>query len=589
MRILTALNTSLCLLLASSLTGCQNPRKGSVFPTSRQNLDKSQRLIDARIQQVARLFKEKADASPNGKELVALAYLQGLEIISQNLANAWSFGYQRQPIHFEEQLGRASTALAGSADFGNPTNILRLFTNHVPLRFIPPGLPAGDLTFTNEELDLAILGDGYFEVRLPHGTSAFTRNGRLIATSNGGAQNSDGHPMAGGFEKIPPHCTRIQVSRAGKVVCHYDGGTMAFQVQLSGFSNPAGLRVLGPNLYGETETSGRFVKSNPGDKHGGVLKQRYLELSTVKAAQEIEELIVVCAAREVFSQGQCGFHHESPIEKQVLGLVAFLAGKLKNPSSNHDPVIQACLLDLAAISENLKNTGTCGYKRLNCRPRVQIGNAGAISPATAGEGFAPEMSFSNPPQRDFSEGELLHTGEMLDLAIAGEGFFEVEMPDGTSAYTRDGQFSIGGEGKVLNSSGYALRSGFQPIPMGTTNFQISPKGQVDCFSKGGIWPFQIQLCRFTNAGGLRLEAPILFRATESSGPPEVFLPGENQTCELVQGYLENSNANLEAEVVELIQFFRVLEVYSLKKRTQKDMPQTNKLMALPNKRNIRPA
>lgn len=566
MRILTALNTSLCLLLASSLTGCQNPRKGSAFPTSRQNLDKSQQLIDARILPVARLFKEKADASPNGKELVAMAYLQVLEIISQNLANAFSFGYQRQPIHFEEQLGRASTALAGLADFGNPTNILRLFTNHVPLRCIPPGLPAGDLTFTKEELDLAILGEGFFEVRLPHGTSAFTRNGRLIATSNGGAKNSDGHPMAGGFEKIPPHCTRIQVSRTGKVVCHYDGGTVAFQVQLSRFSNPAGLRVLGPNLYGETVTSGRPEKSTPGDVHGGVLRPHYLELSTVKAAQEIEELIVVCAAREIFNLGQCEFLHESPIEQQVLGLVAFLAGKVETTISTHDPVIQACLLDLAAISENLKNTGACGYKRLNCRSRVQIGNADAISPATAGEGFAQERSFLNPPQRDFSEGELLHTAEMLDLAIAGEGFFEVEMPDGTSAYSRDGQFSIGGEGKVLNSSGYALRSGFQPIPRGTANIQISPKGQVDCFSKDGICSFQIQLCRFTNTGGLQLEAPNLLLATEFSGPPEVFLPGENQPCELVQGYLENSNANLEAEVVELIQIIRAFELYSLRKK-----------------------
>ncbi len=566
MRILTALNTSLCLLLGASLTGCQNPRKGSAIPTSRQNLDKSQRLIDVRIQQVARLFKEKADASPHGKELVALAYLQVLEIISQNLANVGTFGYQREPIHIEEQLGRASTALARLRDLGNPTNILRLFTNPVPLKFIPPGLPAGDLTFTNEELDLAILGEGFFETCLPHGTSAFTRNGCFIATSNGGARNSDGHPLAGGFEKIPPHCTRIQVSRTGKVVCHYNGGTVAFQVQLRRFSNPAGLRVLGPNLYGETATSGRPEKFTPGDMHGGVLRQRYLELSTVRAAREIEELMVVCAAREVFCQGQCEFLHKSPIEKQVLGLVAFLAGKLETTIPTHDPVIQACLLDLAAISENLKNTGTCGYKRLNYRPRVQIGNAGAITPLTAGEGSALVRSFANPPQRDFSEGELLHTAEMLDLAIAGEGFFEVEMPDGTSAYSRDGQFSIGGEGKVLNSSGCALRSGFQPIPRGTTNIQISPKGQVDCFSEDGVSSFQIQLCRFTNPGGLQLKSPNVFLATESSGPPEVFLPGENHPCELVSGYLEGSNANLEAELVELIQIIRAFEIYSLGKK-----------------------
>jgi flagellar basal-body rod protein FlgG len=239
-------------------------------------------------------------------------------------------------------------------------------------------------------------------------------------------------------------------------------------------------------------------------------------------------------------------------------------------------VIQACLLDLAVISENLKNIGTCGYKRLNYRPRVQIGNAGAITPSTSGEGSAPERSFANLPQRDFSEGELLRTAEMLDLAIAGEGFFEVEMPDGTSAYSRDGQFSIGGEGKVLNSSGYALRSGFQPIPRGTTNIQISPKGQVDCFSEDGIGSFQIQLCRFTNPGGLQLKSPNLFLATESSGPPEVFLPGENHPCEPVPGYLEDSNANLEAGLLELIQIIRAFEIYSPGKKTSEGQAPTPK-------------
>ena len=103
----------------------------------------------------------------------------------------------------------------------------------------------------------------------------------------------------------------------------------------------------------------------------------------------------------------------------------------------------------------------------------------------------------------FTEGELTQTGEQLDLAIHGDGFFQVQMPDGTLAYTRDGALKRSSTGQITTSDGLPLQGGFQPIAAGTTGITISSSGEVTATSASGTQNFQVQLVRFANPAGLQ--------------------------------------------------------------------------------------
>src|SRR5213083_2469273 len=127
----------------------------------------------------------------------------------------------------------------------------------------------------------------------------------------------------------------------------------------------------------------------------------------------------------------------------------------------------------------------------------------------------------------FTTGELTQTGERLDAAIQGDGFFEVQTPDGGRAYTRDGALKTGSDGRVTTSDGLALQSGFQPIPSGTTSISISPTGEVTTTGPNGSQNFRVQLVRFANPAGLESVGRNLYRETPASGAAELGNPGEN--------------------------------------------------------------
>ncbi|HWH69968.1 MAG TPA: flagellar basal-body rod protein FlgG, partial [Candidatus Sulfotelmatobacter sp.] len=218
---------------------------------------------------------------------------------------------------------------------------------------------------------------------------------------------------------------------------------------------------------------------------------------------------------------------------------------------------------------NLANVNTTGYKKSKIEFQELLyqttraagsergGGNQLPTGLQVGEGSRPVAT-----SRIFTNGDLTQTGERLDVAIQGEGFFEVQMPDGSRAYTRDGAFKTASDGRIVTSDGLPLQGGFQPVPAGTTNVTISNDGQVTYTGANGSTNFRVQMVRFNNAGGLESMGSNLYKETPASGPPELGNPGENGFGTLNQGYLEMSNVKVVEEMVNLIMAQRAYEVNS---------------------------
>ena len=229
--------------------------------------------------------------------------------------------------------------------------------------------------------------------------------------------------------------------------------------------------------------------------------------------------------------------------------------------------MQSQQMNLDVISNNLANVNTTGFKmsRLQFQDMLyettkEAGSAqggGNQLPASlqVGQGAAPAAT-----TRLFTQGEMSKTGNNFDLAIEGNGFFEVQTP-GALAYTRDGGFKPNKDGIIVTNEGYPV-AGFQPVPQGTTGITITAGGDVTYTSPGGNSSFKVQLSRFINPGGLDAMGHNLYKTTEASGTAETGTPGENGFGEIQQGYLELSNVSVVQEMVNLILAQRAYEVNS---------------------------
>ena len=226
-------------------------------------------------------------------------------------------------------------------------------------------------------------------------------------------------------------------------------------------------------------------------------------------------------------------------------------------------------MNLDVISNNLANVNTTGFKKSKIEfqellyqttraPGSDQGSGNVLPTGIqVGEGSRPVAT-----ARIFTSGDLTQTGERLDVAIQGDGFFEVQMPDGSRAYTRDGAFKTSSDGRIVTSDGLPIQGGFQPVPAGTTNITIGSNGDVTYSGANGTTSFQVQLVRFNNASGLQSAGSNLYTETNASGPPELGSPGQNGFGSLNQGYLEMSNVKVVEEMVNLILAQRAYEVNS---------------------------
>jgi len=231
--------------------------------------------------------------------------------------------------------------------------------------------------------------------------------------------------------------------------------------------------------------------------------------------------------------------------------------------------MQSQQMNLDVISNNLANVNTTGYKKSKIEfqellyetsraPGSEQGSGNQLPTGLQlGQGSRPVST-----ARVFTTGELSQTGERLDVAIQGDGFFEVQMPDGSLAYTRDGALKTASDGRIVTSDGLPLQGGFQAVPAGTTNITIASDGTVTYTGANGNTSFRVQLVRFNNEGGLQSLGGNLYKETLASGAPELGNPGESGFGSLQQGYLELSNVKVVEEMVNLIMAQRAYEVNS---------------------------
>src|ERR1043166_5160702 len=182
--------------------------------------------------------------------------------------------------------------------------------------------------------------------------------------------------------------------------------------------------------------------------------------------------------------------------------------------------MQSQQLNLDVISNNLANVNTTGFKKSKIefqdllyqttrQPGAEQGAGNQLPTGLqVGHGSMPVAT-----ARIFTNGDLSHTGERLDVAVQGDGFFEVQLPDGSRAYTRDGAFKTASDGRIVTNEGLVLQGGFQPVPSGTTNISIAANGEVTYSGANGNTNFRVQLVRFNNPSGLDSMGRNLYKET----------------------------------------------------------------------------
>ncbi|PWB39839.1 MAG: flagellar basal-body rod protein FlgG [Rhodocyclales bacterium] len=235
---------------------------------------------------------------------------------------------------------------------------------------------------------------------------------------------------------------------------------------------------------------------------------------------------------------------------------------------------------LDVTSNNLANVSTNGFKRARAVFEdllyQTLRQPGASSSAQTqipsglqiGTGVRPVAT-----ERIFTQGNLTQTGNSLDLAVQGEGFFQIQLPDGTIGYTRDGAFQKDSQGQIVTANGYPLSPAIT-IPSNALSISIGTDGVVTVLQSGSPTPVQvgqIQLASFVNSGGLQSMGQNLFLETASSGTATPNTPGTNGVGLLNQGYVETSNVNVVEELVSMITTQRAYEINSRAISTSDEM------------------
>lgn len=227
-----------------------------------------------------------------------------INTISNNLANVNTTGFKRSRANFQDLLYQNERAVGSqaSADTQVPTGIqIGLGTRTASVDRIHT---VGDLEKTGSDLDLAIEGEGFFQVERPDGETVYTRDGSLKKDREGRLVTADGDPLVPEIT-IPENATKISVGQDGTVTAYLDndsGGTEIGVIELARFGNPSGLRSIGGNLYRESDASGSPVLGEAASEGFGTIAQGFLESSNVSIMKEMTNLISGQRAYEINSK-----------------------------------------------------------------------------------------------------------------------------------------------------------------------------------------------------------------------------------------------------------------------------------------------
>ena len=237
---------------------------------------------------------------------------------------------------------------------------------------------------------------------------------------------------------------------------------------------------------------------------------------------------------------------------------------------------------MTVTANNLANVNTNGFKKsravfndLLYQNVTQVGGSTSDTttyPSGLQLGTGVRVVATEP---SFTQGSLDATGNSLDVAVQGQGFFQILKPDGTLAYTRDGSFQLNAQGQLVNASGYQLQPAIT-IPQGAQSVTIAPNGIVTVLMPGATAPTQVgslQLANFINPAGLQDEGGNLAAESAASGAPTTGTPGLSGLGTIIQGSVETSNVNVVEEMVNMIETQRAYEMNSKAVETTDQMLQ----------------
>jgi len=232
------------------------------------------------------------------------ALQKSIDVVANNLANVNTTGFKRSRADFQDLMYQNFKSMGAPATNTTqvPTGIqIGLGTRIAAVSKI---FAAGDFTQTGNELDIAIEGDGFFQITMPDGTTGYSRAGAFKRDSTGQIVTSDGNPLSPSIT-IPSNATKINIGSDGTVSVQQAGQTAATTVgniQLASFSNPAGLSSQGKNIYMPTDASGAATQGSPGQNGIGTISQGLLEMSNVSVSEEMVNMIVGQRAYEINSK-----------------------------------------------------------------------------------------------------------------------------------------------------------------------------------------------------------------------------------------------------------------------------------------------
>ena len=244
--------------------------------------------------------------------------------------------------------------------------------------------------------------------------------------------------------------------------------------------------------------------------------------------------------------------------------------------------MEAQQMQLDVISNNLANVSTNGFKKshavfedLMYQNLRQVG-ANTSEQSTLPTGLQVGLGVrAVATSRSFAQGNLQQTSNNLDIAIQGNGFFQLTMPDGTIGYTRDGAFQIDNQGRMVNSGGLPLSGGIT-VPANATAISVAPDGTVSASVPGSTAPQSIgtiAIASFINPPGLEPKGQNIYAESAASGQPNAGTAGANGLGTLMQGFVETSNVNVVQELVTMIQTQRAYEMNSKAIQTSDQMLQ----------------
>lgn len=244
--------------------------------------------------------------------------------------------------------------------------------------------------------------------------------------------------------------------------------------------------------------------------------------------------------------------------------------------------MEAQQINMDVTANNLANVNTTGYKKSRADfqdllyQTIRVAGSQAAEGATVPTGIQVGLGTRlAATQKIFTQGDFQQTGNDLDMVIEGDGFFQVSLPSGETAYTRDGSFKKDGTGRIVTSDGYALAPEMS-VPSDATKIAIGKDGSVSVTTAGSTEPQilgTIELAKFLNPAGLDNVGGNLFKKTVSSGEPVLGTPGSNGLGTIGQGFVEMSNVKVVEEMVNLIVAQRAYEVNSKSIQTADEMLQ----------------